>query len=133
MSELFNGENDIRNLFKRMLGSKVIIKDNLKSTEESVFCLFVELLETTKQKEDKLLEAGLDIHELVDSLWVVVENLMKMEYGTDTTEAMMWYLYDRIGPDGEIIEMIDENTKKSFKFDNPKDLFKFLKYRSSNK
>ena len=52
MSELFNGENDIRNLFKRMLGSKVIIKDNLKSTEESVFCLFVELLETAKQNED---------------------------------------------------------------------------------
>lgn len=133
MGEIFDGEDNIRSLFKRMLGSNIIIKDNLKSTEESVFCIFVQILEEAKKNEDIILESGVDVHSLVDPLWIIIENLMKMEYGTDTTEAIMWYLYDRIGPDGKIIPMMDENTKKSFKFKEPKDLFHFLKYRSSNK
>ena len=51
----------------------------------------------------------------------------------DTTEAIMWYLYDRFDPDGKIIPMIDENTGLKYTFKKPSDLFKFLKYRSSIK
>ena len=116
MGELFEGEDNIRNLFKRMLGNNIKIKDNLKSTEEGVFILFVEMLEKAKQKEDELLETGLDIHNLVDPLWVVIENLLRLQFGPDTTELIMWYLYDRYGPDGKLIPLIDENTDKKFKF-----------------
>ena len=110
MGELFEGEDNIRNLFKRMLGDNIKIKDNLKSTEEGVFVLFVEMLEKAKNKEDELLETGLDIHNLVDPLWVVIENLLRLQFGPDTTELIMWYLYDRYGPDGKLIPLIDENT-----------------------
>ena len=79
MGELFEGEDSIRNLFKRMLGSNINIKDNLKTTEESVFCLFVESLEASKAKEEKSLEAGVDVSSLVDPLWIIIENLLKME------------------------------------------------------
>lgn len=133
MGELFEGEDNIRNLFKRMLGNNIKIKDNLKSTEEGVFILFVEMLEKAKNKEDELLETGLDIHNLVDPLWVVIENLLRLQFGPDTTELIMWYLYDRYGPDGKLIPLIDENTDKKFKFKTPKDLFQYLKYRSPNK
>jgi len=133
MGELFEGEDSIRNLFKRMLGSNINIKDNLKTTEESVFCLFVESLEKSKSNEEKSLEAGVDVSSLVDPLWIIIENLLKMEYGTDATEAIMWYLYDRFDPDGKIIPMIDENTGLKYTFKKPSDLFKFLKYRSSIK
>lgn len=133
MGELFEGEDNIRNLFSRMLGSNVTIKDNLKETEEGVFCLFVQSLETVKLNEDKALEAGIDVHSLVDPLWIIIENLLKMEYGTDTTELIMWYLYDRFGPDGKVISMVDENNGKKYTLKTPKDLFNFLKYRSLNK
>ena len=33
MGELFEGEDDIRGLFKQMLGSDIIIKDNIKESE----------------------------------------------------------------------------------------------------
>ena len=133
MGELFEGEDNIRNLFKRMLGNNIKIKDNLKSTEEGVFILFVEMLEKAKNKEDDLLETGLDVHNLMDPLWIVIENLLKLQFGPDTTELIMWYLYDRYGPDGKLIPLIDENTGKKFKFNTPKDLFQYLKYRSPNK
>ena len=32
---------DIKGLFKKLLGSEVNIKDNIKVTEQSVFCLFI--------------------------------------------------------------------------------------------
>ena len=116
MGELFEGEDNIRNLFKRMLGNNIKIKDNLKSTEEGVFILFVEMLEKAKNKEDELLETGLDIHNLVDPLWVVIENLLRLQFGPDTTELIMWYLYDRYGPDGKLIPLIDENTDKKISY-----------------
>jgi len=133
VGELFEGEDNIRNLFSRMLGSNITIKDNLRSTEEGVFCLFVKSLEASKANEDKALEAGVDVHSLVDPLWIIIENLLKMQYGLDTTELIMWYLYDRFGPDGKVISMVDENTGKKYTLKTPKDLFKFLKYRSLNK
>lgn len=133
MGELFEGEDNIRNLFKRMLGKDIKIKDNLKSTEEDIFILFVEMLDKAKIKEDDLLEIGLDLHPIVDPLWIVIENLLKLQFGPDTTELIMWYLYDRLGPDDKLIPIVDEITGKEFKFKTPKDLFKYLKYRSPNK
>ena len=44
----------------------------------------------------------------------------------------MWYLYDRFGPDDKIIDLIDSKGKK-VKLKNPKDLFKYLKYRFPSK
>ena len=133
MGELFEGEDTIRNLFRRMLGKDIKIKDNLKSTEEDIFILFVEMLDKAKIKEDNLLEIGLDLHPIVDPLWIVIENLLKLQFGPDTTELIMWYLYDRLGPDDKLIPIIDEITGKEFKFKSPKDLFEYLKYRSPNK
>ena len=59
MGELFEGEDNIRNLFKRMLGNNIKIKDNLKSTEEGVFILFVEMLEKAQNKEDDIARSWL--------------------------------------------------------------------------
>ena len=107
MGELFEGEDDIRDLFKQMLGSDIIIKDNIKESEEKLFILFVEQLEKAKELEDKIVEIGLDVHSLVDPLWIVIENMLKLQFGLDTTNLIMFYLYDRIGPDNKIIPSIN--------------------------
>ena len=133
MGELFEGEDDIRDLFKQMLGSDIIIKDNIKESEEKLFILFVEQLEKAKDLEDKVVEIGLDIHPLVDPLWIVIENMLKLQFGLDTTNLVMYYLYDRIGPDGKIIPLVEEGSDKKFILKNPKDLFSYIKFRYSDK
>jgi len=133
MGELFEGEDDIRDLFKQMLGSDIIIKDNIKESEEKLFILFVEQLEKAKDLEDKVVEIGLDVHPLVDPLWIVIENMLKLQFGLDTTNLIMFYLYDRIGPDGKIIPLVEEESDKKFKLKNPKDLFAYIKFRYSDK
>ncbi len=133
MGELFEGEDDIRDLFKQMLGSDIIIKDNIKESEEKLFILFVEQLEKAKDLEDKVVEIGLDVHPLVDPLWIVIENMLKLQFGLDTTNLIMFYLYERIGPDGKIIPLVEEGSDKKFILKNPKDLFSYIKFRYSDK
>ena len=38
MDKIFEGEGDIRGLFKQMLGSDIIIKDNISENEEYEKC-----------------------------------------------------------------------------------------------
>ena len=133
MSELFEGEDDIRDLFKQMLGSDIIIKDNIKESEEKLFILFVEQIEKAKELEDKVVEIGLDVHPLVDPLWIVIENMLKLQFGSDTTNLIMFYLYDKIGPDGKIIPLVEEGSDKKFVLKTPEDLFSYIKFRYSDK
>jgi hypothetical protein len=133
MKEIFEGEDDIRNLFKKMLGSDIIIKDNISENEEKLFILFVEQLEKAKNLEDKTIEMGLDLHNLVDPLWMIIENMLKLQFGVDTTNLVMFYLYDRFNPDGKIIPLVDEETGKHYILKSPKDLFSYIKFRSPNK
>ena len=133
MRELFEGERNIRNLFKEMLGSDIIIKDNISKNEEKLFILIVEQLEEARRLEEKTMEMELDFHKLVDPLWMVIENMLKLQFGIDTTNIIMFYLYDRYNPDGTIIPMVDEENGKKYMFKSAKDLFAYIKFRYSDK
>ena len=130
MSGDFKDSGAIRELFKTILGSDVTIKDNLKGTEETVFCLFISKLDESRVKEDMIFdEAGIDLKKVTDPLWLVIENMMRMLYGEEATEMIMWYLFERFDSNGKLLELFDEVTKKKYKIKTPKDLFTFIKHR----
>ena len=133
MSKIFEGEDDIRDLFREMLGSDIIIKDNIKANEEKLFVMLVEQLEKSKKLEEKVNDIGLEIHLLVDPLWIVIESMLKLQFGLDTYNLIMLYLYERFGPDGKLIPLVDEETGKKYLLETPKDLFNYIKFRYSNK
>ena len=133
MSKIFEGEDDIRDLFREMLGSDIIIKDNIKANEEKLFVMLVEQLEKSKKLEEKVNDIGLEIHLLVDPLWIVIESMLKLQFGLDTYNLIMLYLYERFGPDGKLIPLVDEETGKNYLLETPKDLFNYIKFRYSNK
>ena len=84
---------DIKGLFKKLLGSEVNIKDNIKVTEQSVFCLFIKKLEESNNIENKLIDVGgIDCSKVSDPLWIVVENLLKFVYGVDAADTILWYV-----------------------------------------
>ena len=132
MSDDFADEEEIRELFKSILGSDVTIKDNLKATEEAVFCLFIQKLDESKLKEDIIFDEGcIELKSITDPLWIVIENMMKMLYGIDATEIILWYLFERFNEKGKLIELFNEKTKEKTKLTTPKDLFAFIKHRFS--
>ena len=127
MSEELGGLQDIQNLFSKILGSDVTIKDNIDATDEAVFILMVNKLEKTIKMEHKLFEVGgIDGHQLTDNLWFVVESCFKFIYGIEAANTISWYLYERKNPDGKIVPLEDNDGKK-FILKNPKMLWAYIK------
>ena len=131
MEHEFQGAKDMKALFKKILGSDVTIKDNLNATEETVFDVFLKKLDESRKKEDLIFdEGGLDLKSVTDPLWVVVEAMIKMIYGQDAADIILWWLFERYdNKTGRLIEFIDEDTGKRYNLSTPKELYPFIKHR----
>ena len=90
-------------------------------------------LEKSKNLEEKVIDLGLEIHPLIDPLWIVIESMLKLQFGLDTYNLIMLYLYERFGPDGKLTPLVDEETGKKYLLETPKDLFDYIKFRYSDK
>ena len=88
--EEFSGSNDLKNLFKEILGSDVSIKDNLIVTDESVFCVLINKLDKTHKDDEALFElSGIDLTQSNKDLWLVIETLLKLQYGESSFDMIM--------------------------------------------
>ena len=127
----FEGAKDMKTLFEGILGSDVIIKDNLDATEETVFDVFLKKLDESRLKEDVIFdEAGIYLKQVTDPLWLVVESMIKMLYGADAADIMLWWLFERFDPStGELLELFDEDSGKKYKLETPRDLYAYIKHR----
>ena len=127
--EDFEGKKEIIDLFDKILGSKVSIKDNIDKTEETLFVHFVNKLDETHIDEEKLYESsGIEIGRYTNPLWDVIENILKLLYGEESADLIQWYILDRFNPDGTIVPIEDENGKQ-YKFNTPEDLWSYINYR----
>ena len=130
MKDTTGNDKDIKKLFNSILGVDVTIKDNMDKSEEIIFKSYVSKLDESNIMENKLMEeGGIDCHKLTDPLWYVIENSFRMLYGQDSTEIILWYIYDRFNPDGSIVPLEDKDGK-TFIIKDPNDLWSFIKYKS---
>jgi len=128
MSEDFDDSEDIKDLFKKILGSEVIIKDNIDATEKSVFLILIKKLEQSNEIENLIFEhGGFELTKVTDPLWFVIENTFKFLYGEEVAELVFWYVFDRFNPDGSIVPLEDEDGKQ-YTFKNANDLWSYIKY-----
>ena len=127
--EEFDGQEDLNNLFKEILGSDVTIKDNLVVNEESVFCLIVNKLDKAHKDDEALFElSGIDLTKTKGDLWLIIETLLKLYYGESSFDLIMWWILDRFNPDGKVVPFEDENGK-TYSIITVKDLYAFIKHR----
>jgi hypothetical protein len=126
----FEGIDDVKKLFKKILGSEVIVNDSMDVTEEIIFVVFIQRLEEAFETENKLYEiGGIELGQITEPLWFVLESAFKILYGEDTTNLIWWYIFDRIEEDGEILPFTDEDGKE-YIFNNVKELWMYINYRS---
>lgn len=122
---------DLKNLFKLVLGTEVNIKDNIDETEEAVFKSFIQKLENSYKIENEVFESsGIDLTKVTEGLWFVLENSLKMLYGQDAGDIIIWYIYDRFNPDGSIVPLEGPGDKQ-FLLKNSDDLWSYIKYKSN--
>ena len=105
----------------------------MEVNEASVFCLIVNKLDAAHKDDEALFElSGIDLTKSKNELWFVIESLLKISYGNDAFDMIMWYILDRFNPDGKVVPFEDENGKQ-FSLLTSKDLFEFLKHRFPTK
>lgn len=130
--EEFSGLQNIRDLFEKVLGTEVTIKDEIDDSEEKIFVNLIKKLDQAFTKENKIEEiSGIDLTKVTEDLWYVVEHLMQFTYGDDARELIMWYVLFRGGDDKEGIWQDDEG--KVYKIDTPQKLWKHIKKREDKK
>ena len=121
--------DELKNLFKKVLGSDVNIKDNINPSEKSFFCLMVNKLDQNHINDEKLFElSGIDLTKTQDNLWLVIEALLKLTYGAYAFDMIMWYIFDRFNPDGKIVPFEDEKGNSTLIM-TTKDLYDLIKHR----
>ena len=125
----FEGIDDVKKLFKKILGSEVIVNDSMDVTEEIIFVVFIQRLEEAFETENKLYEiGGIELGQVTESLWFVLEHTFKLLYGEEATNLIWWYIFDRIGENDKIIPFTDEDGKE-YTFQNAKELWMYINYR----
>lgn len=117
---------DIKGLFENVLGANTTVKDNIKSTESTVFEILIQKADDSLDIEDKLFEiADISIEKITDPLWFIIENQFKLIYGEEAAELIMWYLMERFDDDYNIIPLEDEEGNKII-LNKPIDLWNYL-------
>ena len=125
----FEGIDDVKKLFKKILGSEVIVNDSIDVTEEIIFVDFILRLEEAFETENKLYEiGGIELGQVTEPLWFVLEHTFKLLYGEEATNLIWWYIFDRIGENDEITPFTDEDGKE-YTFQNAKELWMYINYR----
>ena len=118
--------NNIKILFDKVLGTNTTVKDNIKSTESTVFEILIQKADDSLDIEDKLFEiADISIEKITDPLWFIIENQFKLIYGEEAAELIMWYLMERFDDDYNIIPLEDEEGNKII-LNKPIDLWNYL-------
>jgi len=129
MGEEFSDKDDVKKLFESILGSNINIKDTMVINDESIFCLIVNKLDKAHKDDEALYElSGMDLSRCKEDLLFVIEALLKISYGQDAFDMIMWYILDRFNPDGKIVPFEDEKGKV-FSLLTAKDLYAFVKHR----
>ena len=125
----FDGIDDVKNLFKEILGSEVIVSDSMDITEEIIFVVFIQRLEESFEIENKLYEIGnIELGQITEPLWFVLEQTFKLLYGEEATNLVWWYIFDRIEKDGSVIPFVDEDGKE-YNFKKAKELWMYINHR----
>lgn len=75
------------------------------------FKTLIETLEKTREKYRALYELGIDVTNYDEDYQKVINILMESVFEEEGKGWVDWYLYERVGFDGRILEAWDENNK----------------------
>jgi len=121
-----NLSNELKDLFHKILGANVILKDNFESNELRAFIQSINILENFAQNENNAYEtAGIDLSPLTSPLWYVLEYYLSKIYGVDKTVVIMWYVLDKYDIEGNI-KMYEDQEGNQHKIENAEELWKFI-------
>jgi hypothetical protein len=111
-----------------LLGSKVTVEESPKTAKKKDEEFFMGLLEQLCQIEAAaaMLQAIGITATNENPFYISVKMLMEQHYGEMKTEIILWWVFESITPDGDVLPLIDEDGKKHV-LKTPNQLYKFIK------
>lgn len=99
--------------------------------ENEIFISLISRLELCWERSAELFKQfGIGMLEYEEGFFSTIDDLLILKYGAAKAEIILWYLYERKDPDGNISNLIIEfenGEELEVTLKDPKDLLKFLK------
>jgi len=101
-------------------------------SERELFIDIVNVFDECNQRTDDLEETYMmGISNYDEAFYLMIENLLYIHYGEWKTDIILWWVYDRFGPEGEIMAIElndhDSNSKESVVVETAEQLWSLLK------
>ena len=122
------GDN-LKALFKNLLGVNVNLKNNFNKDDEQSFLAIIEILDNFSKGEETLIQFNIDMTFFTSPLWQVIEYFIGKNYGLDNCNVIMWYIFDRFDVDGNLKPFID-NKENEYKIEDTQQLWNFITKKS---
>lgn len=112
-----------------LIGKGINIKEskqNVKKQEKEYFLSLIE--ELVRINADSLIinSLGVSLMEHEDKFIIVIKSLLDKIYGEDKSSVILWWVFESISPEGDLLPIVDEGGKEYF-IKTPNQLYEFLK------
>ena len=114
-------------------GKNVNIKSKQKGlSEKELFIDIINIFDECNQRTEDLEETYMmGISSYDEAFYLMIENLLYIHYGEWKTDIILWWVYDRFGPEGKIMAIElndhDSNSTESVIVETAEQLWSFLK------
>jgi hypothetical protein len=101
-------------------------------SEKDLFIDIINVFDECNQRTEDLEETYMmGISNYDEAFYLMIENLLYIHYGEWKTDIILWWVYDRFGPEGEIMAIElndhDSNSKESVIVETAEQLWSLLK------
>lgn len=128
--------NLIREAVSKMLNADTVIKRKNKSKAEKKRELFVKIITSLEEVMTRsnilFMDTGIDYSSYDEKFHSIIDMLIFMHFGQDCYELISWYLYDRLGSDGEETSKLLNEKGEETEINNAYDLYDVLMKVNSN-
>ena len=117
---------NLQDQMKRLIGTESTVKRRKKTKEETqreVFLTTIPLLEHILNR-GIMLESDYGFNTIMydEPFYQIIDSLIYMHFDEDAADLIMFYLYERVNPDGTFNSVTDVNGDE-FPLDNAEDLW----------
>lgn len=112
------------------IGSNTFVKYKKKKNEDKYkdkFLTCVSLLEASLQRSLTIGQFGIDMSEYESAYWETIDTMLYLLFKDESViEAINYYIYDRVDPEGEVMPYYDPQLDSEFTLVSPEDLWDLI-------
>lgn len=125
-----NDEKEVKKFLEQITGSELDLKKVKRNEDDFKRSLFETIIISIEKVNNRswLMEKDFEISHFKydESFHEIIDSLIMLAYGEEATNLILFYLYERVNPDGSINSLLDEENKPIM-LNNPTELYYMVK------